>query len=113
MQDQLNSLESLWNKTHEYVETKIELVKMKVAGRTAEMGAVIASRVLIWVVVLLMVVVLNTGIAIWLGEVLGKMYYGFFAVAGFYFLLTMILIIFRGGIIKNPVRNMLIKKILE
>jgi hypothetical protein len=113
MQDQLNSVESLWEKVQDYLETRIELVRMKTAGKAAEMGAALASRMIIGVAILLMIVVLNTGIAIWLGEIMGKMYYGFFIVAGFYLLIIMLLIVFRSDIIKKPVKNIMIKKIFQ
>lgn len=113
MQDQLNSVESLWEKTHGYLEARIELVKMKTAGKAAEMGAAITARVIIGIVLLMMIIVLNTGIAMWLGEILGKMYYGFFALAGFYLVLAIILIACRASIIKKPVSNILIRKFFD
>jgi len=50
---------------------------------------------------------------LWLGELLGKSYYGFFIVAGFYALLALIFSIFRKQLIKNPVNNSIIEQVLE
>jgi len=77
----------------------------------------VASNLVSWLIVLIFAVlfflILNIGVALWLGELLGKSYYGFFIVAGFYALLALIFSIFRKQLIKNPVNNSIIEQVLE
>src|SRR5882672_3575541 len=113
MEDQINSVEALFKKTTDYLETRIELVKLQTVNKIADVVSSLVSRFIIMIIIVLMVVVLNTGIAIWLGEVLGKMYYGFFCVAGFYLLLAVILIATRRSWLKRSIGNRLVKKILN
>lgn len=113
MQDQINSLEALFEKTSEYVETRIKLAKLQAVNKITDVASSILSRVVIALIIVLMVVILNTGIAIWIGELLGKMYYGFFCVGGFYLLLIIILSATRGKWLKKPISDRLIKKILK
>ena len=113
MQDQINSLESLFEKTTDYLEKRIELVKLQAVHKAADVASTFLSRVIIATIVLLMVLVLNTGVAIWLGELLGEMYYGFFVLAGFYLLLAIVLYACRRTWLKRPFSDMIIKKMLN
>ena len=83
MEDQINSVEALFEKTTDYLEARIELVKLQAVNKITDVLSSLVSRLIIMIIIVFMVVVLNTGIAIWLGDMLGKMYYGFFCVAGF------------------------------
>ena len=46
---------------------------------------------------------LNVGIALWLGDMLGKLHYGFFILAGVYFLIGIIILFFFPRQIKSIV----------
>jgi hypothetical protein len=56
---------------------------------------------------------LNLGIAFWLGEILGEVFYGFFIVAAFYILTGLIIRIFLNKWIKRLVGDYFIKRILK
>ena len=113
MEDQINSVEALFKKTTDYLETRIELVKLQTVNKITDVVSSLVSRLVLIIIIFLMIVVLNTGIAIWLGELLGKMYYGFFCLAGFYLLLVLILAANRRSWLKKPVGDKLVKKMLN
>jgi hypothetical protein len=56
---------------------------------------------------------LNLGIALWLGELLGKTYFGFFIVAAFYILAGLIVHLFMNKKIKRQVGDALVKRMLN
>jgi fatty acid desaturase len=56
---------------------------------------------------------LNLGIALWLGDILGKPFYGFFAVAAFYILAGIVIHFFMHKWIKKLVGNYFIKRVLK
>jgi hypothetical protein len=56
------------------------------------------------------VVFINLGIGLWLGEILGKIYFGFFALAAFYLITGLIIKIFMYKWIKKVVRDNFIKQ---
>ncbi len=56
---------------------------------------------------------LNLGVALWLGEILGKVFYGFFVVAAFYILAAIIVHFFIHDRVKKLVGDYLIKRILK
>jgi len=65
------------------------------------------------VVATLFVLVFNIGIALWLGELLGKSYYGFFIVAAFYLIAAIVLHFFLLRWIKKPMSDLIISQALQ
>ena len=55
---------------------------------------------------------INIAVALWLGDVLGKNYYGFLIVAGFYALASIILLIVHPSI-KIRVNNTIIRQLFD
>jgi len=53
------------------------------------------------------------GFAMWIGDLLGKSYYGFFCVAGFYFIVGCVLLFVMKNAIKTKVGNSIIIKMLN
>ncbi|MBX9733019.1 MAG: hypothetical protein K2X37_03075, partial [Chitinophagaceae bacterium] len=56
---------------------------------------------------------LNLGLALWIGKILGEIYYGFFAVAGFYCIAAILYYFFMLKWIKKCVGNTVIKHVLK
>jgi hypothetical protein len=55
---------------------------------------------------------INIAVALWIGDLLGAAYYGFFIVAGFYALVAIILLIMHPSI-KKSVNNNIIKQLFN
>ena len=51
-------------------------------------------------------------LALWIGELVGKLYFGFFIVAAFYVLVALLLH-YLPGLIKSPVNDAIILKMLN
>jgi hypothetical protein len=113
MKNNETALESLFEKVGEYRETTVELLKLNAISKTAEVASSLLSNALILCVVLLCIIIVNIGLAMWVGELLGKQYYGFFAVAGFYLLATIILLVFKKSLLKFPFNNFFITQLLK
>jgi hypothetical protein len=113
MTDQTSSLKSLLEQSHEYLETRIDLVKLKTIDKSSDVLSSAAAAITIAVAILFFIMMSSIGIAIYLGNVLGNLYYGFFVMAGFYALVILILYACRKQWIKMPVYNTIIKKILN
>jgi len=113
MQEQANFPESLFQKAGEYLETRIELVKLQSVDKTSDVISSFAAGLAVIVVAILAVIVLSTGLALWLGELFGRYYYGFFIVGGFYLVLAFIMFFFRKKLFVGPVANLFIDKVLN
>ena len=113
MEEQSALIEELINKSEQYGKTTLELMKLKTLDKTSEVISNSVSWIIIAVFAVLFFLILNIGIALWLGELLGKSYYGFFVVSGFYALLAVIFLIFRKQLIKDPLNNSIVEQVLE
>ncbi len=109
----MNTFESVLKNVKEYVEVRLELFKLKSIDKISKKLSAFTSIVLFSLLFILFFCVLNIGIALWIGEALGKLHYGFFIVAGFYAIVCIILYVFRYKILKGPIANVIIKKIFH
>jgi hypothetical protein len=67
----------------------------------------------VFVLIATFVLFLNLGLALWLGDILGKTFYGFFVVAAFYILAGIIIHFFMHKWVKKLVGNYFIKQMLK
>ncbi len=105
--------EDLFEKTQAFVRTSLELYKLRMTDKLAIVLASLVSRIIIIILVLLVFVMVNIGLAIWIGDELGRTYDGFFIIAGLYALIALTVYIFRDPLIKNPIINSIISQILK
>ncbi len=113
MNDNPTPIEALFDKAEDYSKTTLELFKLNAIDKTAEIVSSLAVRLVILLAVVLFVLVLNIGLALWIGELLGKTYYGFFVIAAFYAFITILLYAFRNRWIRYPVSNAIITQMLK
>jgi len=113
MENQPHTIGSLFENAGSYLETRLDLLKLKALSKSSEAASSIVSKLTILVVAIFAMLILNVGLAFWIGDLLGKNYLGFFAVGGFYTLLAVLLHFFKDSWIKEPVSNMIIKKMLN
>lgn len=113
MDEQSGLIESLIEKGEQYGKTTLELLKLKTLDKSADVASNLVSWLILIIFVVLFFLILNIGVALWLGELLGKSYYGFFVVSGFYALLALIFGIFRKQLIKDPLNNSIVEQVLE
>jgi len=113
METPVSLIEELFEKGEAYTKTSIELAKLKGLETTTHVVTTMMWRGSVIAMLTLFVLVLNIGIALWLGELLGKNYYGFFIVAGFYLLSGIVLHFFLHNWIKKPVSNLIITQALQ
>ena len=75
---------TLFDSVDAYSKTTFELVKLKSMEKTANLVAPWIFRLIVFILLLAFGILFSIGIALWLGDMLGTLYYGFFIVAGFY-----------------------------
>jgi hypothetical protein len=113
MEEKSNLIESLIERATDYGKTSYELVKLKAIDKTSD----VVSTVIPYSFVLLMIVsfmlFFNLGVAFWLGEMLGKIFYGFFIVAAFYLLMMAVVYFFMYKWLKKIICNFIIKQLLK
>jgi len=106
-------IESLVSQAGEYLNTRLELLKLKTVDKTSEIISSVVSKLALVLFFVLFTLILSMAAAFWIGDMLGKTYYGFFIVAGIYLVAGIVLYAFRKKWIKAPIANVLIRKILN
>jgi len=111
MKETLEKLEGLTDHVKEYVNTRVELTKLRIAEKTSLIiGDLIAGGIVI--LFFLLVLMFGSIAGAWaLSDWIGTRYSGFLIVAGIYLLLGIIVWIARGRFIRFPVMNAIIKKL--
>lgn len=104
--------ENLIGQSKEYVDTKIELMKLKTVEKASYAFSTILILLLFGIFFFLFFVVLNIGLALLIGDALGKAYWGFFIMAGVYIIVGLILFSARNKLFKGPITAMFIRKFL-
>ena len=111
MESAINHIENIVSKASELAETKVELWKLKTAGKISETVSSIISVIAIALFILAAMTILSFGMALWIGAELGNYSYGFFIVGGFYILAGFLVYLFRNQWIKNPLSHLVIDKL--
>ncbi len=112
MSNNATAIETLFEKAGDYGKVSMELFKLQAIDKSAEVLSALASKLVVTIVVALFTLSVNIGLALWIGELLGKVYYGFFIVAGFYAVIATLCYIFRRQWIKDPVSTTIIRKMM-
>jgi len=113
MENKPSLLESLFERAEEYGKTSLELIKLKALDKTSDLASSFVSRLTVTFSLTAFLVMVSLGVAIWLGEILGKPWYGFFIVSAFYGILAFILYFFMHKWLKRIVSNLIIKQLLK
>lgn len=106
-------LDSLFDKAEIYAKTNIELYKFKAIDKSADVISSVVAKFAIIIVILQIVLLLNISLSLWIGDILGKTYYGFFIVTGAYVLVALILHFKRSAIIKAPINDAIILQMIK
>lgn len=113
MDDSATPVETLLERAEDYGKTTLELFKLSAIDKSADVASSFISHLAIFITVALSFLIVNIGLALWVGKLLGDSFYGFFIVGGFYALLAIPLYIFREQWIKYPISNSIIKELLK
>ncbi|MEA5139116.1 hypothetical protein [Arcicella rigui] len=106
-------LETLVEKVGDYSKTSLALCKLTAIDKFADLLSSLAVQIIVYSILILAVLIVNIGMALWIGELLGKTYFGFFVIAACYAVLAFVLHIFRLNWIKYPINNAIIAKLLS
>lgn len=111
MENTLNHIKPLFEKIEIYGKTSFELYRLKTIKKTADVISTFVSRATVVIVLSMFLIFASIGLALWLGDLLGEAYLGFFCVAAFYMVLGGVLFYFLHGFIKRKISNSVISEI--
>lgn len=105
-----NSIDTLIERAGGYVKATIELSKLKAVDKISDTAGNLVSRMVAGIFLILFFLLGSVALSLLIGDALGKSWYGFGIVAGFYGLIGFILIFFTHNWLKTLVSNSVVKK---
>lgn len=108
---QSEKIEELAHHLTKCVNTNYELIKLQATERTSVYGSDFLSIVIVGLVGLFFLLFLSLLAGFYLSTEIGNSYSGFGIVAGFYFLLGIVLFLGRKKLMQKPLRDKIIKTI--
>lgn len=96
------------NHLKEYFETRLELLKLQMAGSISRVTSTIIMALIVATLGITFLLFLNIAIAMLIADWLDNFFWGFLIVAGFYLVLLVLAVIFRKQLILNPILNKMI-----
>ena len=106
-------IESLLERVTDYGKTTYELIKLKTLDKATDAVSSFIPHSFVLVLIAIFMLFVNLGLALWLGEILGKTFYGFLVVAAFYGIIGMIIHFFMHKWLKKLVSDYIIKHMLK
>jgi uncharacterized membrane protein len=113
MENIKEEFEDLLNQSKEYLDTRLELLKLQSVGKLSDVVSSVLSRMVVVLIAAMFIVLISIALSLLIGDMLGKTYYGFFIISGFYAVIGLICAIFRHQLFKKPIGNLMIKKMLN
>jgi hypothetical protein len=113
MEKTTHHIDELFSEARDYIDTKTELIRLKMADKTSDVVSSATAGIAITIAILFFFTLLNIGIALWIGEAIGNSYSGFFIVAGFYALVALVVYLCRDQWLKEPISNAIIRKLFK
>jgi len=113
MEDSKKLLESLVARVTDYGKTSYELAKLQAVDKSSDVVSSIIPHTVVLILISSFMLFFNLGLAFWLGEILGKLFYGFFIVAAFYVVVGLVVHLFMHKRLKEIIRNYVIKQLLK
>ncbi len=106
-------IENLKNSVGEYIDLKTKLFRLQAIDVLSMYLSSVMYIILICTLTLLVLIVSSIASALYLNELLGSNSLGYLLVAGFYLLITFVLILCRKFIVKKLLRDPIISQLAE
>ena len=113
MEKTFERVEELAGTIKEYVNTRIESVKLTAAEKCSAVIANLLAGIIVALVFFFFIIFASIALSFGLGEWIGKTWAGFLIVSGLYLLIGMIVWSARGKIIRLPLMNALIQQLFS
>ena len=113
MLEEPSDIDILLSDAGDFIDTKTTLWKLKTIERLADVSGELVAGLAMIGLTSFVIIIFSIGVALLIGDLLGKYYWGFFIVGGFYALIALILFARRERWLKETFSNLLIRKILK
>lgn len=112
-EDFVNSFESLLESAAGYGKTSYDLARLKSIDKTSVVVSSLITHAIVFLILMSFLLFLNLGVAYYLGEMYGNVFFGFFVVGLFYGFIGLVVHFFFHDSIKKKISNYIIKQALK
>ena len=113
MENIATDIELLYKKAEQYSKTSFELLQLNTIDKTSDVISSLSVVISISIIVAMFTLFINIGISLFIGKLLNDYAMGFLLVSGFYFIVAIIVFISRKTLIKIPIDNLIVSKLLK
>lgn len=96
-----------------YAQQQVDIVKLDAVEKSAKMLSSMVTNLVLGIVALIVLLLLTTAGALFLGQILGNLALGFLIVSLLYIVVGLILYNFRKSFITSPIVSFFISKVYE
>jgi Putative Actinobacterial Holin-X, holin superfamily III len=113
MENAFARAEEITDNIKEYINTRIESVKLGVAEKSSAVIANLVAGAVVAVVFFFFIIFTGIALSFALGDWIGKTWAGFLIVATLYLLIGIIVWMVRGKLIRLPIMNAMIQQLFK
>lgn len=111
MEEIFARIESLVNNLKEFVNAKLDSLKLSLAEKISRLAANLAAALIVMVMITLCIIFFSMALAYFLGGLVGNTWLGFLIVAFFYLLIAIIVWAARERILRIPIMNSILSQL--
>jgi len=93
----------------EYFETRLQLIKLQAVLAVSRLLTLIFVLIIVFILLLFILLFLGLALAWWLSELFGSKVLGFSGAAAVFFILLVMMIVFRKVLLQNPLIRLFIR----
>src|SRR5690606_36477121 len=113
MNEKVEIAEELLEKAKNVARTKIKLYNLKAIDKAADIFASVATGITLALIGLFFLMMLSTGLALYLRKLFGDVHHGFFAVAGLYAVMAIVVLLLRKSVVSKYFTSFIINEIFK
>jgi hypothetical protein len=108
-----SKITGLINKIYKHIESRISYARISILERMAVSGGVLISGGLVLLFCLFFLAFGSIAAGFWLGREFDDMVLGFGIVGGFWFVLSILGVLFRESLLELPIRDLIVKLMMD
>lgn len=113
MEDNTMLVETLLVKATNYGKTSFKLVKLNALDKTTDVVSSIIPHLIVLIIASTSILFINLALALWIGELIGDVFYGFLLVGAFYALVALVFHFLLRNKLKSIIGDYIIKLVLN
>jgi len=106
------NISAIFDKISDLGKARLELARLKGINVTSDIASSSFATIVFLALCCFTFLLLNAGVAIYIGSVMGGVSYGFFVLSGFYSVIAIIYQLVFSKMIRKVIRNFLIKQLV-